>query len=143
MTGPYRIDGAQSKGSHLRGASTGNTSASAAAYAARRGDLVALWFCPLGKIALANWLQAFVCEQKSYPWTATSNDALRIVIDCSNSVILRRCKFDYPDELPGKARRFRNYYDMGERHDFQSVACRQRWNISRVLGRLPRISRHG
>jgi threonine synthase len=59
-------------------ASTGNTSASAAAYATRAGISCAV-VIPAGKIATGKLLQAFVCGAKIVAVTGNFDDALRIV----------------------------------------------------------------
>src|SRR6266576_5707340 len=59
-------------------ASTGNTSASAAAYAARAGISCAV-VLPVGKIARGKLLQAFACGAKIVAIEGNFDDALRIV----------------------------------------------------------------
>src|ERR1051325_11579466 len=59
-------------------ASTGNTSASAAAYAARAGIPCAV-ILPAGKIASGKLLQAFACGAKIVAINGNFDDALRIV----------------------------------------------------------------
>src|ERR1700724_1040877 len=61
-------------------ASTGNTSASAAAYAARAGMPCAV-ILPAGKIAAGKLLQAFVYGAKIVAIEGNFDDALRIVRD--------------------------------------------------------------
>ncbi|MEO8206983.1 MAG: threonine synthase, partial [Chthoniobacterales bacterium] len=59
-------------------ASTGNTSASAAAYAARAG-LPCIVVLPAGKIAFGKLMQAFACGAKVVAINGSFDDALRIV----------------------------------------------------------------
>src|SRR3981189_1937406 len=59
-------------------ASTGNTSASAAAYAARAGISCAV-VLPVGKIATGKLLQAFACGAKIIALEGNFDEALRIV----------------------------------------------------------------
>src|SRR5215469_12639473 len=59
-------------------ASTGNTSASAAAYAARAG-IPCVVVLPAGKIARGKLMQAFACGAKIVPVEGNFDDALRVV----------------------------------------------------------------
>jgi threonine synthase len=59
-------------------ASTGNTSASAAAYAARAG-IPCVVILPAGKIASGKLVQAFACGAKIVPIKGNFDDALRII----------------------------------------------------------------
>jgi threonine synthase len=64
-------------------ASTGNTSASAAAYAARAG-LPALVVLPAGKIASGKLAQTFAYGARIIPIDGNFDDALRIVVELGN-----------------------------------------------------------
>ena len=64
-------------------ASTGNTSASAAAYAARAGIRCAV-VLPAGKIATGKLLQAFACGAQVVAIKGNFDDALRIVREIGN-----------------------------------------------------------
>jgi threonine synthase len=64
-------------------ASTGNTSASAAAYAARAG-LPALVVLPAGKIASGKMAQTFAYGARIIPVEGNFDDALRIVVELGN-----------------------------------------------------------
>ena len=57
-------------------ASTGNTSASAAAYAARAGICAARWSLPEGAIALGKLAQAQVCGARVVQIQGSFDDAL-------------------------------------------------------------------
>src|SRR5438046_4198389 len=65
-------------------ASTGNTSASAAAYAARAGILCVV-ILPAGKIAIGKLVQAFAYGAKIIAIDGNFDDALRIVRDIGES----------------------------------------------------------
>src|SRR5213075_1058105 len=65
-------------------ASTGNTSASAADYAARAGILCAV-ILPMGKIARGKLIQAFACGAKIVAIEGNFDDALRIVRELGES----------------------------------------------------------
>ena len=60
-------------------ASTGNTSASAAAYATRAGDRCARSCCPAGQIALGKLAQALIHGARVVPVSGTFDEALDIV----------------------------------------------------------------
>jgi threonine synthase len=64
-------------------ASTGNTSASAAAYAARAG-VPSLVVLPAGKIASGKLAQTFACGARIIPIDGNFDDALRIVVELGN-----------------------------------------------------------
>ncbi len=64
-------------------ASTGNTSASAAAYAARAG-VPALVILPAGKIATGKLVQTFAYGARIVPIEGNFDDALRIVVELGN-----------------------------------------------------------
>jgi len=73
-------------------ASTGNTSASAAAYAAYCG-LKAIIMVPEGKIAWANWLRQLSTARKSLPSTVNFDQALQIVRKTDRIISGDACKF--------------------------------------------------
>jgi threonine synthase len=82
-------------------ASTGNTSASAAAYAARAGILCVV-ILPAGKIAKGKLLQAFVCGAKIVTIEGSFDDALGIVRELGehlNFVIVNSIN---PDRIAGQ-----------------------------------------
>ena len=74
-------------------ASTGNTSASAAAYAARAGIRCAV-VLPAGKIARGKLLQAFVYGAKVVAIDGNFDDALRIVRELGERERFRHREFD-------------------------------------------------
>src|ERR1700745_2443653 len=65
-------------------ASTGNTSASASAYAARAGILCVV-ILPAGKIAIGKLIQAFAYGAKVVAIDGNFDDALRIVRDLGDT----------------------------------------------------------
>src|SRR5436190_6714869 len=82
-------------------ASTGNTSASAAAYAARAGILCAV-ILPMGKIARGKLIQAFACGAKIVAIEGNFDDALRIVRELGESRNLIIVNSINPDRIAGQ-----------------------------------------
>ena len=82
-------------------ASTGNTSASAAAYAARAGISCAV-ILPAGKIATGKLLQAFACGAKIIPLEGNFDDALRIVRQLGEQGDLTVVNSINPDRIAGQ-----------------------------------------
>src|SRR6266576_4626679 len=82
-------------------ASTGNTSASAAAYAARAGILCVV-ILPAGKIATGKLLQAFVCGAKIVAINGNFDVALRIVRELSESGDFTLVNSVNPDRIAGQ-----------------------------------------
>ncbi len=82
-------------------ASTGNTSASAAAYAARAGILCAV-ILPVGKIARGKLIQAFACGAKIVAIEGNFDDALRIVRELGESRNLIIVNSINPDRIAGQ-----------------------------------------
>src|ERR1700756_1394125 len=80
-------------------ASTGNTSASAAAYAARAGISCAV-ILPAGKIATGKLLQAFVYGAKIVAIDGNFDDALRIVRELGESGDFVVVNSINPDRIP-------------------------------------------
>ncbi len=79
-------------------ASTGNTSASAAAYAARSGTIDCVVIIPEGKIALGKLAQAMIHKAKVLPIAGNFDDALNIVKEITDN---------YPVELVNSINPFR------------------------------------
>src|SRR5437870_10942332 len=82
-------------------ASTGNTSASAAAYAARAGILCVV-ILPAGKIAIGKLVQAFAYGAKIIAIDGNFDDALRIVLElgtCDEFAIVNSIN---PDRIAGQ-----------------------------------------
>src|SRR6266542_2323061 len=82
-------------------ASTGNTSASAAAYAARAGISCAV-VLPVGKIATGKLLQAFACGAKIVALEGNFDDALRIVRELGEERDLAVVNSINPDRIAGQ-----------------------------------------
>jgi threonine synthase len=82
-------------------ASTGNTSASAAAYAARAGISSAV-VLPVGKIARGKLLQAFACGAKIVALEGNFDDALRIVRELGAQRDLAIVNSINPDRISGQ-----------------------------------------
>ena len=82
-------------------ASTGNTSASAAAYAARAGISCAV-VLPVGKIATGKLLQAFACGAKIVTLEGNFDDALQIVRELGEQRELAVVNSINPDRIAGQ-----------------------------------------
>src|SRR5205823_6874638 len=82
-------------------ASTGNTSASAAAYAARAGISCAV-ILPAGKIARGKLLQAFVYGAKIVAVEGNFDDALRIVRELAQNADFAIVNSINPDRIAGQ-----------------------------------------
>src|SRR6266496_4990319 len=82
-------------------ASTGNTSASAAAYAARAGISCAV-VLPAGKIARGKLLQAFACGAKIIAVKGNFDDALRIVRELGERDAFAIVNSINPDRIAGQ-----------------------------------------
>ena len=82
-------------------ASTGNTSASAAAYAARAGILCVV-VLPAGKIARGKLIQAFACGAKIIPVEGNFDDALRVVRELGEAGDFAIVNSINPDRIAGQ-----------------------------------------
>src|SRR5438046_5443207 len=99
-------------------ASTGNTSASAAAYAARAGISCAV-VLPAGKIASGKLLQAFAYGAKIVAIDGNFDDALRIVRELGERGDFAIVNSINPDRIAGqKTAAFEIGDSMGDAHDF-------------------------
>ena len=99
-------------------ASTGNTSASAAAYAARAGVPCAV-ILPAGKIARGKLVQAFACGAKIVPIEGNFDDALRIVQELGERNEFAIVNSINPDRIAGqKTAAFEIVDVMGNAPDF-------------------------
>jgi threonine synthase len=111
-------------------ASTGNTSASAAAYAARAGISCAV-VLPVGKIATGKMLQAFACGAKIVALEGNFDDALRIVRELGEQRDLAVVNSINPDRIAGqKTAAFEIIDDMGDAPDFHLLPVGNAGNIS-------------
>ena len=111
-------------------ASTGNTSASAAAYAARAG-ISCIVILPAGKIAAGKLLQAFAYGAKIVAVDGNFDDALRLVRElgkAGNFVIVNSIN---PDRIAGqKTAAFENIDDLSDAPDFHLLPVGNAGNIT-------------
>src|SRR5213082_1168993 len=99
-------------------ASTGNTSASAAAYAARAGISCAV-VLPAGKIATGKLVQAFAHGAKIVAIDGNFDDALRIVRELSEEADFTLVNSINPDRIAGqKTAAFEVVDALGDAPDF-------------------------
>ncbi len=111
-------------------ASTGNTSASAAAYAARAGILCAV-ILPMGKIATGKLIQAFACGAKSVAIEGNFDDALGIVRELGKSRNLVIVNSINPDRIAGqKTAAFEIVDVLGDAPDFHLLPVGNAGNIT-------------
>jgi len=111
-------------------ASTGNTSASAAAYAARAGISCAV-VLPVGKIASGKLLQAFACGAKIVTLDGNFDDALRIVRELGEQHDLAVVNSINPDRIAGqKTAAFEIVDVLGDAPDFHLVPVGNAGNIT-------------
>lgn len=111
-------------------ASTGNTSASAAAYAARAG-ISCVVILPAGKIASGKLLQAFVYGAKIVAIDGNFDDALRIVRELGDTGDFTIVNSINPDRIAGqKTAAFEIVDDLGEAPDFHLLPVGNAGNIT-------------
>ena len=111
-------------------ASTGNTSASAAAYAARAGISCAV-VLPAGKIAMGKLLQAFACGAKIIALEGNFDNALRIVRELGEQRDLAVVNSINPDRIAGqKTAAFEIIDDLGDTPDFHLLPVGNAGNIT-------------
>jgi threonine synthase len=111
-------------------ASTGNTSASAAAYAARAGISCAV-ILPAGKIARGKLLQAFVYGAKIVAIDGNFDDALRIVRELGQSAEFVIVNSINPDRIAGqKTAAFEVVDVLGDAPDFHLLPVGNAGNIT-------------
>jgi threonine synthase len=111
-------------------ASTGNTSASAAAYAARAGVTCAV-VLPSGKIAMGKLLQAFACGAKIIPLEGNFDQALQIVRELGANRDLAVVNSINPDRVAGqKTAAFEIIDDLGDAPDFHLLPVGNAGNIT-------------
>jgi threonine synthase len=111
-------------------ASTGNTSASAAAYAARAG-IPCVVVLPVGKIATGKLLQAFACGAKIVALEGNFDDALRIVRELGEEPGLAVVNSINPDRIAGqKTAAFETVDDLGDAPDFHLLPVGNAGNIT-------------
>jgi threonine synthase len=111
-------------------ASTGNTSASAAAYAARAG-ISCVVILPAGKIATGKLLQAFVYGAKIVAIDGNFDDALRIVRELAETGDFTIVNSINPDRIAGqKTAAFEIVDELGEAPDFHLLPVGNAGNIT-------------
>src|SRR6266566_2387513 len=111
-------------------ASTGNTSASASAYAARAG-IACVVILPAGKIATGKLLQAFVYGAKVVAIDGNFDDALRIVRELGESGDFTIVNSINPDRIAGQeTAAFEIVDEMGDAPDFHLLPVGNAGNIT-------------
>ena len=111
-------------------ASTGNTSASASAYAARAG-ISCIVILPAGKIATGKLLQAFVYGTRIVAIDGNFDDALRIVRELGASGDFAIVNSINPDRIAGqKTAVFEIVDEMGDAPDFHLLPVGNAGNIT-------------
>jgi threonine synthase len=111
-------------------ASTGNTSASAAAYAARAGILCVV-ILPAGKIAIGKLVQAFAYGAKIIAIDGNFDDALRIVRDLGESDDFAIVNSVNPDRIAGqKTAAYEIIDEIGDAPDFHLLPVGNAGNIA-------------
>jgi threonine synthase len=111
-------------------ASTGNTAASAAAYAARAGISCAV-VLPAGKIASGKLLQAFIYGAKIVAIDGNFDDALRIVRQLGDRGDFATVNSINPDRIAGqKTAAFEIVDELGDAPDFHLLPVGNAGNIT-------------
>lgn len=111
-------------------ASTGNTSAAAAAYAARAGIQCAV-ILPAGKIAMGKLVQAFVYGAKVVAIRGNFDDALRIVREFGGLDGVAIVNSINPDRIEGqKTASFEIIEDLGDAPDIHILPVGNAGNIT-------------
>jgi threonine synthase len=111
-------------------ASTGNTSASASAYAARAG-ISCIVILPAGKIATGKLLQAFVYGAKIVAIDGNFDDALRIVRELGESSDFAIVNSINPDRVAGqKTAAFEVVDELGDAPDLHLLPVGNAGNIT-------------
>ena len=124
-------------------ASTGNTSASAAAYAARAGILCVV-ILPAGKIATGKLLQAFVCGAKIVAINSNFDAALGIVRELGESGDFTIVNSVNPDRISGqKTAAFEIIDELGDAPDFHLLPVGNAGNITAYWAGYCEYRAHG
>jgi threonine synthase len=123
-------------------ASTGNTSASAAAYAARAG-ISCIVILPAGKIATGKLLQAFAYGAKIVAIDGSFDDALRIVRELGDGHDLVIVNSINPDRIAGqKTAAFEIVDVLGDAPDFHLLPVGNAGNITAYWEGYREYERH-
>jgi threonine synthase len=124
-------------------ASTGNTSASAAAYAARAGISCAV-VLPAGKIAAGKLVQAFAHGAKVIPIDGNFDDALRIVRELGEGSEFAIVNSINPDRIAGqKTAAFEIIDELGDAPDFHLLPIGNAGNITAYWAGYREYREHG
>ena len=124
-------------------ASTGNTSASAAAYAARAGIPCAV-VLPAGKIASGKLIQAFAHGAKIVAIDGNFDDALRIVRELGEHNEFAIVNSINPDRIAGqKTAAFEIVDDLGDAPDFHLLPVGNAGNITAYWAGYREYQAHG
>jgi threonine synthase len=124
-------------------ASTGNTSASASAYAARAGILCVV-ILPAGKIATGKLLQAFVYGAKIVAIDGNFDDALRIVRELGESGDFIIVNSINPDRIAGQTTAaFEIVDEMGDAPDVHLLPVGNAGNITAYWAGYRKYLAHG
>ena len=124
-------------------ASTGNTSASAAAYAARAG-ISCVVILPAGKIATGKLLQAFVYGAKIVAIDGNFDAALRIVRELGESGDFTIVNSVNPDRIAGqKTAAFEIIDELGDAPDFHLLPVGNAGNITAYWAGYREYEAHG
>src|SRR6478672_8651303 len=111
-------------------ASTGNTSAAAAAYAARAG-MKSVVLLPAGKIALGKLAQAFIYGAKVVAIEGNFDDALRLVREIGETESIAIVNSINPHRLQGqKTAAFEIIEELGDAPDYHVLPVGNAGNIS-------------
>src|SRR5437667_1739451 len=123
-------------------ASTGNTSASAAAYAARAGISCAV-ILPAGKIARGKLLQAFVYGAKIVAIEGNFDDALRIVRELGQGAEFAIVNSINPDRIAGQKTAAFEIVDLiGDAPDLHFLPVGNAGNITAYWAGYREYERH-
>ena len=124
-------------------ASTGNTSASAAAYAARAG-ILCMVILPVGKIATGKLLQAFVYGAKIIAINGNFDAALGIVRELGESGDFTIVNSVNPDRIAGqKTAAFEIVEELGDAPDFHLLPVGNAGNITAYWAGYREYRAHG
>src|SRR5438105_15091787 len=124
-------------------ASTGNTSASAAAYAARAGILCVV-ILPAGKIATGKLLQAFVCGAKIIAINGNFDAALGIVRELGESGDFTIVNSVNPDRIAGQTTAaFEIVDELGDAPDFHLLPVGNAGNMTAYWAGYREYRAHG
>jgi threonine synthase len=124
-------------------ASTGNTSASAAAYAARAGIPCAV-VLPAGKIASGKLIQAIAHGAKIVAIDGNFDDALRIVRELGDQKQFAIVNSINPDRIAGqKTVAFEIVEDLGDAPDFHLLPVGNAGNITAYWAGYQEYKTHG